>query len=306
MQNVLVMLSTYNGERHLKQQLDSIVSQAESDLSVKILARDDGSLDGTLRIMEAYTAQLTCLPARNIGAARSFLELIHRASADEHDYFAFSDQDDVWKPGKLKRATGILKSVSGPALYISNATICDFRLENQQDTEICFSKQSIYNALIENIGIGMTMVMNRELLLQLQKTSPKYVFMHDWWVYIVASMFGTVKFDKESYVFYRQHEDNVIGYGSSFLERLRRRLNRAVNAKERFYPVIRQTESFLDCYGSFLDKDTYHHLAAWISCQRSWLSRLAMLSKLQIFRQRPTDHVLFIGLFSLGFYNEKR
>ncbi len=306
MTKILVLISTYNGESHLQQQLDSIFNQVSPNINVAVQVRDDGSRDGTLKILEANKQQFTYRAEQNIGVAKSFLCLLNESNPSDYDYFVFADQDDVWKPDKLKQAVSALESIKGPALYISNTTVCDFELENQKDTDICFQKQSIYSALVENVGIGMTMVMNRELLELLQKSSPEYIFMHDWWVYIVASAFGTVVFDKQSYVLYRQHDSNVIGYSSSMWNRYRKRIATVLKATDPVHPIVRQTQSFLDCYGDLIDKEVYANLSDWISCQHSFFCRLKSLPKLRMFRQRKSDQLFFILMFVAGFYSGKK
>ncbi|MBQ4399872.1 MAG: glycosyltransferase, partial [Alphaproteobacteria bacterium] len=107
MDNVLVLMSTYNGEKYLKTQLDSILAQ--QGVNVQILVRDDGSSDGTLPILQAYAAQgkLTYYTGPNLKPAKSFMDLIY--NAPQADFYAFADQDDYWLPEKLICAVNKLK-----------------------------------------------------------------------------------------------------------------------------------------------------------------------------------------------------
>ena len=91
MKKVQVLLSTYNGEKYLKEQLDSIIAQKGVD--VHILARDDGSKDDTIKILEGYE-NIDIIKGSNIGVCKSFFELINKSG--EYDYYSFADQDDVW------------------------------------------------------------------------------------------------------------------------------------------------------------------------------------------------------------------
>ena len=98
---VNVLLSAYNGEAYIKEQIDSILAQT---VPVHLYVRDDGSTDGTLHVLAPYEAagKLTLLRGENAGFGQSFMMLL--AAAEEGDYWAFSDQDDVWEPHKMEWA----------------------------------------------------------------------------------------------------------------------------------------------------------------------------------------------------------
>lgn len=116
MKRICVMLSTYNGEQYLREQLDSIYGQQGVDFH--ILVRDDGSSDGTLQILYEYRkkkGRMRVKEGTNLGSKKSFYELCFMAEAaeDVFDYYAFADQDDVWYPDKLSRAVKALDTVDG-------------------------------------------------------------------------------------------------------------------------------------------------------------------------------------------------
>ena len=96
-------MSTYNGERYLREQIDSILQQI--DVEIELIIRDDGSNDGTVQIIEEYASKYPCISyycGDNVGVGKSFMELLKNAPTA--DYYAFSDQDDVWLKDKLIRA----------------------------------------------------------------------------------------------------------------------------------------------------------------------------------------------------------
>ena len=95
-------MSTYNGEKYIREQLDSILAQENVDVS--ILIRDDGSKDATLSILDEYSKRDNLsyyVDSRNLGACNSFIDLIWHVSLD-YDYYALSDQDDFWLKDKFK------------------------------------------------------------------------------------------------------------------------------------------------------------------------------------------------------------
>lgn len=238
MSNILIMLSTYNGEQYLRQQLDSLFSQVFLDFH--ILVRDDGSSDKTLSLLEEYMnryGNMTILACDNIGASKSFHALISYASKDmpKYDYYAFCDQDDVWYSDKLETALSILEqSKSIYNLYFCSPEVVDSNLKPIQ----C-SRENIINNIQGNIVashiLGCTMVFNYALLEKVSKLSSNENFMnynesiplHDGWVALVAYAFKAfIFYDKTPHIKYRQHEKNVVGAVRSPILQLRHRIER--------------------------------------------------------------------------------
>jgi len=208
--SVTILLSTFNGEKYIKEQLDSILSQL--DVSVNILVRDDGSNDKTRDILSEYQSRglLQWYGGANLKPAKSFWDLIE--SAPESNYYAFADQDDFWMPEKLSIA---LKSLSHyediPAMYCSAYQMTDENL-NPIPTPTKRPIIDIYHAVMENVATGCTMVLNHELLKVMRDYRPDYYFMHDEWIYkVCVAIGGKVIYDMEPHIYYRQHSSNVIG-----------------------------------------------------------------------------------------------
>lgn len=232
---VNVLMSTYNGERYLKEQLDSIIAQENVD--VDILVRDDGSNDSTLDILHEYEERgmVHWYKGKNQGPARSFLTLL-RDSSDEADYYAFSDQDDFWKPEKLSVAVEKLKRTDNvPALYFSRTQMTDSVLAPTGIVAInpllTFGESLVYEFIP-----GCTMVFNRKLRDIINKYSPEYLPMHDVWIYSVALAVGAkIYFDETPYILYRQHSSNTIGQGYSVWHEWKRRLDRFTHSEHSRY-----------------------------------------------------------------------
>lgn len=109
MEQIQVLMSTYNGEKYLKVQLDSLLKQTWQN--VQILIRDDGSTDRTVEILEKYAKEhenISFYAGSNLGVIQSFFHLL-RHSSQEAEYYAFADQDDYWMPEKLERAVTMLR-----------------------------------------------------------------------------------------------------------------------------------------------------------------------------------------------------
>ena len=224
---VQILMSTYNGERYIRKQIDSILNQDYPQ--IELLIRDDGSTDGTIGIISNYAIKnnnIKYYVGDNYGTCNSFFDLIQKAD-NNSDYYAFADQDDYWLPNKITRAIEKLEEESEQQclLYSCVSTVVNEKLQPIKLKSIKKNiKPSFENSLIENICIGCSMVFNNALYKQINQKPPKKVYMHDWWLYIVASCFGKVLYDNESFLLYRQHSNNVIGMKDSRLGHWKKRI----------------------------------------------------------------------------------
>lgn len=216
---VVVLMSTFNGDKYVVEQLESILNQLPT--SGRIMVRDDGSTDDTIAAVKSVQDdRVKLIQGINIGFGPSFLTLLLAAPSDA-DMVMFSDQDDVWLPCKIKRAWAhINKYCDRPALYGSAQMLVDERLKCLQSTQNWPRGPSFVNALTENIITGCTAALNKPALTLLQRAGvPSRVYFHDWWLYLVVSAFGVVIYDHYPTLLYRQHGRNVIGRGSGWLAR---------------------------------------------------------------------------------------
>lgn len=223
-----IFLCTYYGQDYLAEQLDSFAAQTHTNWEV--WASDDGSEDDTNPILESYQAmwgagRLSIHIGPKKGFVANFLSLTCKASI-EADYYAYSDQDDVWEANKLERALKWLQSipVDIPALYCSRTRLVDAK-NNEIGFSPLFSKPpSFANALMQNIGSGNTMVFNnaaRVLLKEAGENVP--VITHDWWAYMVVSgCGGLVNYDSMPTLRYRQHDNNLVGMNATWSARFKR------------------------------------------------------------------------------------
>ena len=227
---VLVLMSTYNGERYLREQIDSILGQ--QGVEVSLLVRDDGSSDATLTILDEYktSGQLDYYCGSNLGPARSFMHLLQNAPAS--DYYAFSDQDDKWMDDKLLSATAALEGhESEPALYFSQTQLVDAEL-NKIPSVIIRPKLTFGESLIYKFIGGCTMVMNHRLREAVAGFMPEIMPMHDIWIYSIALGIGAfVHFDSRPHILYRQHGDNTVGLGQGAAYEWKKRFRRFTAAK---------------------------------------------------------------------------
>ena len=223
---VAILLCTYQGEDFLAEQLQSYATQQHRNWVV--CASDDGSRDDTCAILENFRRRwgeerLSIRRGPGAGFAANFLSLTC-ASDIQADYYAYSDQDDIWDPDKLRRALQLLESVPAdvPALYCSRTELVDAQNHSIGTSPLFSRPPSFANALMQNVGGGNTMVFNqaaRELLCQ--AGADVEVVTHDWWAYMVVSgCGGRVFYDGRPSLRYRQHGCNLVGTNSSWPARL--------------------------------------------------------------------------------------
>ena len=206
-------MSSFNGERYIEEQIDSILRQ--TGVEVSLFIRDDGSTDGTVHILEKYAARdnIEVVFGSNLGIGNSFMELLYSVPED-YDYYAFSDQDDIWDHDKLVTAVRRLSSESGCLLYASNLECVDTEnhtIRMRFDPDMVFD-DSLLSAICRSKCYGCTQVFNKELLLFLRRSRPAEQLMrtrlHDTWVAVSAAAAGKIIFDSESHIRYRRHGEN--------------------------------------------------------------------------------------------------
>lgn len=315
MYTVLVLMSTYNGEKYIDEQMQSLLEQKE--IALHLLIRDDGSKDSTVERLRHWESQypnrITTIPSPNIGVVRSFFELIEQCP-DQYDYYAFCDQDDVWLPTKLISAIHKLNVHSErssesadkrPLMYCSTTQMTDESLSPTKLWPPMPEKRlSPYNALIENVCVGCTMMMNREAMLLVKQQMPKHVdkvIMHDWWVYLSVSCFGEVVFDEKPYILYRQHQHNALGGATDrLLSKWVKRVKRFMKGKNR-YILSMQAGEFMATFGEHIkpiyQQDINNFLVAY---RQGPVPRLKYVLQTPFYRQSALDHFIFKLVYMMG------
>ena len=278
MKTITILLSTYNGEKFIREQIDSLLAQEGVDL--RVLARDDGSSDSTLSILESYKVKdnrFDYFLGKNMGPANSFLDLSR--NAPETDYYAFADQDDVWDPNKLANAIELLEAEDQtiPLVYYSNLRIVDqdlnFYRMSHAAPKVIHNK---YASIIENMATGCTMVYNATTAKLLREHVPDYCTMHDAWVFLLCSIMGKTVYDFNAYISYRQHGNNVVGAHlkkptlNTYVKRIKRMFDKSV--QPRYYNAVH----FLEAFGDLLCETDRVKLSILADYKRSFSARLRL------------------------------
>lgn len=217
---IAILLCTYNGEKYLREQLDSIIYQSHKKWI--IYASDDGSTDDTVSILEEYQLKIgkdkfviTSGPKK--GFAWNFIYVLQN-NGQGCEYFAFCDQDDIWHKNKLEQALkSICKTSLDPykdyLLYGARTFLVDKTGKNIGESKIFKRKLNLKNALVQSFAGGNTMLISSALREKIKLLpSNMEIVSHDWLLYIFCTALdGEVIYDREPCLYYRQHEHNLVG-----------------------------------------------------------------------------------------------
>ena len=226
--SVAILLCIFRGKHFLEEQLDSIAQQTHTNW--KLYISDDGDCEESLRIIEKFSrrfepVRIVFIEGPKQGFVANFLSLTCDPAIDA-DYFAYSDQDDIWHKNKLEVAIQRLGEFKGetPSLYCSRTVIVDQKNEEIGLSPLFNKSPSFVNALVQNIGGGNTMLFNRKArYLAVQVGSKIPVITHDWWMYLlICGVDGKVIYDATPSLRYRQHGSNLVGCNITWTARLYR------------------------------------------------------------------------------------
>lgn len=272
---VAVLMSTYNGEKYLREQIDSIISQSV-EIDLDIWVRDDGSTDSTQKILEEYAqlGKIQWYSGENLRAASSFIDLIRQCKG--YDYYAFSDQDDYWKPNKVQKAVDVLSKIgtSIPALYCANAELVGSNLEPLGRNVYVSMPRIDFETLCCAGGLlGCTMVFNSTLAKIIQNAPmPEKIVMHDFYVALLCSVLGgSIIYDSDACMKYRQHGNNVIGVKKgSIVGRVKEILKKAEIG------IAEQANTIVNNYGSIIPQGNITWIIQISNYKKSFYNQVAL------------------------------
>lgn len=212
-----ILMTTYNGEKYLREQLASIKNQDHKNWHLCV--SDDGSTDSTLSILNEFSSRnigrvSIFKTPQNLGFFRNFLSLVCRLDVSA-EFYALADQDDIWCRNKLSRAISQLQAYNNEiSLYCARTKLIDEQGYFCGFSPLFRKKANFNNALVQVIGGGNTMVFNHptRLLLAAASENKKLLPSHDWWFYLLVSgSGGHIIYDAEATILYRQHDRNLVG-----------------------------------------------------------------------------------------------
>jgi glycosyltransferase involved in cell wall biosynthesis len=293
---VLILMGTFNGERFIREQLDSIAAQTHKNW--KLVVSDDGSTDQTVKIINSWITaiggnrvELRCGPKK--GFVHNFLSMAcdPRLNAD---YYAFCDQDDVWFEDKLARAIEILKTAGNAqeTLYCGRTIYTDENLKIIGTSPLCKRAPRFENALVQSLAGGNTMIFNQLTKSLLDATGTVAHTSHDWWLYqLVSGVRGRVIYDSEPKLFYRQHTGALIG-GKTGLKSIVTRLRQLFSNCYRGYHA--QNIPALIMARQYLKHRNNEKLESFSSLRNDkLLNRLLVGVRIRLYRQCFLETLIF-------------
>lgn len=264
-----ILMATYNGEKYLKEQIDSILNQTDQDF--RLLISDDCSDDNTRQILNEYVEKdsrvVVFLQAKNLGVVKNFEFLMEKV---ENEAFMFSDQDDIWQKDKIEKSVKKMEETACDLVY------SDLEVVNQE-LEILYKSywklkgfikkvkkynnfQSLY---LNNYITGSTMLVKSKWLEKILPLPHKSNYiLHDYWTALIVSKFGKMAYLKEPHVKYRQHVDNKIGSKkkSNEIEDFEEMRDLFIKVKkDHFKTFMQNAEVFEDEHIEALNKKSYEY-----------------------------------------------
>lgn len=298
MEKVIILMSTYNGEKFIKEQIDSILAQTYKN--IEILVRDDGSTDRTVEILKQYETEhkIHFIAGENVGFIKSFFTLLQEVG--EADYYAYSDQDDVWFPNKIERAISFIKQENEqlPVLYFANYDYYNTNMEFTGHGAVHKKGPSFQNALVDCITLGINSVMNQKAVKIIKEHIPTKSCGHDWWTYMICAGLGKVIYDTEVVLKYRRHDNNVSAGGMSFIRFQLWRIKKFfVNGY--FKNVKEQLQEYETYYAKDLSPENRKLLQLFTGkfSLAKWFKKVLYP---KMFRQKWTDEILLRIIFIIG------
>ena len=302
-EEVLILMSTYNGEKYITEQIESIENQ-KLDIPLNILVRDDGSKDNTVKLLKKLNKKyknIEVLQEENIGCNASFFKLFKIAKG--YKYYAISDQDDIWLEDKLQRGINMIKkeNVSEPVLYGS----CSYLMSNdgivKGTTQMQIRDITLNNTIIQNFVPGHSQIMNNSLL-QLLKKDLDYskIYVYDFWITNVAMVYGKLIFDNKPSTNYRIHSANTVGYGKNKIEWIKERLKRFKKGDGN--SISSQIIYFYDLNNDKLPVSIRNELEKFKFLNKNIFTRIIFVLTTKLYRQKHLESLLFKIAYLFGKY----
>lgn len=311
---VNILMATYNGEKFLVQQIESIQKQTFKEWN--LLIRDDGSSDKTCDIIRNFTAKDSRIrfinenEHHNLGVIKSFFTLVNYEVAD---FYFFSDQDDVWLPEKLSVSLEAAKHKASdvPLLVYTDLKVVNQELNILQDSMIRaqshHANTTLLPELTENTVTGGTMMINHALA---EKWfTPNDILMHDWFLALLAASLGEIIYLDLPTQLYRQHDNNVLG-ARTMDKRFKILREGPKSIFTRYWKLIhdsqKQASLIVDKYGDIMTANDLELIKCFIKIDKQpFMTRLRWLWKYGYSKNQFKHQVVFKWLIATNYYNKR-
>lgn len=302
MKRVQVIMSSYNGEKNIIRQLDSIMAQ--EGVNVSVLVRDDGSHDHTVDVLKNYGIthnNLRIIEGDNIGWRKSFLEGLKQA--EKADYYAFSDQDDVWISDKLYKCIQALENETDnddvPVMVHCNRFSCDEELRPFETQSMKVPRPiNKKNALTQEFAQGCTIVMNEAARMLVTRIEPDGRAAHDFWTGLICYYFGKVYYLDERLIYHIRY-NNSASFAGNIKGGQKNRLKKVISGEDVYY---NPAEDLIRGYSDLLTNKDKTFLRTVANAKKSLAGRIRLLFDFEFRRVSIGGTLLFKACILFGRY----
>lgn len=294
---ISILLASYNGEKYIAEQIESILNQTEKNFCLYI--NDDCSTDNTFKIAKEYEKKYpdkikVTKNDKNSGNAK--YNFINMMTEHKDKYVMLCDQDDIWIPNKIEITLKKMLEVENrygketPILIHTDLKVVDYNLKEISNSfkhyiYANYDKTKLNNLIIQNIVTGCTAMYNKSLA-NLIKYPEGFIVMHDWWLALIASAFGVIDHCDEQTILYRQHGDNSVGVRN--MRSLKFIIDYAMKVKKikkALFETYEQTAAFMNTYKSELSNNQNKMLKEYSCLTESIkLKKIYVVVKYKIFK----------------------
>lgn len=297
MEKVIVILSSYNGENYIEEQIESLLGQSYQNMEIYV--RDDGSTDKTFEILKKYEKlkKIRLESGNNIGYINSFLTGLKNCG--DADYYFYCDQDDVWYPDKIQRAVDTInerydqnEKEKNAILYFSDYDYYDQRLQFQCHSSSFKKGPSFQNALVDFLSLGVTVSINKKARNEICRFKPiNNIGGHDGWTYLVCSGIGYVIYDRGYYgVKYRRHNETVTETNMNFIEKMCWRYDKFIK-NNKIKLMKKRLIEFEKYYGDQLSLEQKKILAPFIEENHKFKNIVKRVFSTRMYRQNYFEEI---------------
>ena len=307
--SVIVLMSAFNGEKYIKEQIDSILAQ--EGVRVTLLIRDDGSADQTPDILREYEKTFANVhylnpgEKKNLGFSGSYYALMREGLAYDPKalLFAFADQDDVWLPDKLRSALALIKNRlersgksirKNPLYYYSNKIWTNERLEAVHEDDMVYCRENYFDMFMMPPVYGCTTVFNRELAKRTLAKMPPQDLLYDVYMYRMAcTMDSILAADKRAHILYRRHGENASGEAMQFSPL--RHFKRLLLKKENYNGMRHYIEAIYALHREEMMEEQRTLCELIIGYKKSLKKRLRLLAWPRAYERGPKASLMWMG-----------
>ena len=295
---IAILLSTYNGEKYLSEQIESIIHQTASNWVLYI--RDDGSTDSTNEIITKYEKVDKRVrrftdnkPETNLGPMKSFFYMLKNVDSF---YYMFCDQDDVWLPTKIMKTMQKMEQLEIDSKYTPCLVHTELTVVNASLQPLTTVKRDVQDdlrtILLANDITGCTVLINKALRSLALESIDTVSVMHDMWLGLLAAKFGRVAYVDGSTMLYRQHAENVVGTSGNRIDKIRRITSKS--EKTRIITSINAARALLEYYsGRFSSSEQYYIRTVADIGSSVFVTCIAKMIRAHVFKHTVTATIAF-------------